>query len=327
MDVVESVLDGVKLQSAVFCRMELSGTWGFNKEALQGAPFHVVLSGEAWLGWPAGQSELTCLGPGDVVILPLGDPHDLMSSPGAELVSFTELLYERNAKPWAPGDRTQPIRLRLGPGSDQETCILSGVFAFGDRRLNPLLADLPRLLHLRADEGANAPNEWLRDTVRLLDGELCSDRPGAGVVAARLADILFIQAVRTYLASGMARDPGWLKGIGDPHIGRALARIHSEPDHAWSVDALARVAGMSRSRFAMQFREVVGRSPLSYLTHWRMYEAAGLLIDGGAGLATLAERTGYLSEVAFSKAFKRWAGCTPAEFKRRARTHGSTIDS
>jgi AraC-like DNA-binding protein len=119
------------------------------------------------------------------------------------------------------------------------------------------------------------------------------------------------------LATAASAGSGWLRGIVDPQIGRALALIHSQADRPWLVASLANEAGMSRSRFAMRFLEVVGKSPLDYLTEWRMYEAAGRLVEGKVGLAVLASRAGYKSEIAFSKAFKRCVGHSPAEFRKR----------
>ena len=317
MDLIETVLEGLQLESTVFCRMELTGTWGFAKPALQGAPFHVILSGEAWLRLPT-QSKPTLLRAGDMVILPGGDAHDIMSAPGSPLISFKALLAAQGVHPWSPGVRIKPTRRKLGVGEGPATHLVAGVFGFNDRRENPLLAALPRLFHLRAEETAATVGEsWLPSTVAFLGAEVGSGQPGAGAVAARLADVLFIQAVRAYLASAEPKDPGWLRGIVDPQLGRVLTRIHAGAEKPWTVATLAQAAGMSRSRFAARFQAVIGQTPLDYLTRWRMYVAAGRLSDGRVGLAELAQQAGYRSEVAFSKAFKRWAGCSPAEFKRR----------
>lgn len=322
MDLIEGVLDGLALRSTVFARMELSGEWGFAKDALQGAPFHIVLSGEAWVRAPASPAPVR-LCPGDIVILPRGDAHDLMGAPTAPLTRFKAVLAAHGLTPWSPGTRMKSFTLRVGGGAGPATELISGVFGFGDRHENPLLAALPRLFHLRAADAESVtpdgPHAWLTSTVALLRSEVGSGRPGSGAVAARLADVLFIQAVRSHLTAGASKHAGWLRGIVDPQIGRALTLMHSQPDHSWSVETLARAVAMSRSRFAERFHEIVGQSPLDYLTQWRMYVAAGQLTDGRVGLAVLARKVGYTSEVAFSKAFKRWAGHSPAEFKRRAR--------
>jgi AraC-like DNA-binding protein len=322
LDHVESVLESLKLQSSVFCRMELMGNWAFAKDALPGAPFHIVISGEAWLRLPA-QVEPTRLLPGDVVILPGGDAHELTSAPGLKLIPFKAVLAQLGLEPWSSGMTLRSVPLKYGSGIGDGTRLISGVFGFGDRRKNPLLSALPPLFHVRATDAKEAsPGACFPSTVALLAAEVGSGRPGSGTVAGRLADILFIQAVRFHLASGASADPGWLRGITDPQIGRALARIHSQPDRPWLVASLAKEAGMSRSRFAMRFQEIVGQSPLDYLTQWRMYEAAGQLAEGKIGLAILATRAGYKSEIAFSKAFKRCVGHSPAEFRRRLSSTG-----
>lgn len=243
-----------------------------------------------------------------------------MGAPGAALTPFRSVLAERGVEPWRPGSRIKPFVLRHGPGDRGPVRIITGVFGFADRRENPILAALPRVFHLAAEDMADAPaRTWLTLTVQALEEEIGSGRPGAASVAARLADLLFVQAVRLHLASEDPKGPGWLRGVGDPQVGRVLALIHAHPERPWSVASLAEAAGMSRSRFASRFVELVGRTPLGYLTHWRMHEAAGRLTENGTPLATLAAQYGYASEVAFSKAFKRCAGCSPAQFKRRAR--------
>jgi len=317
LDIIESVLDGIKLQSSVFCRMELADEWGFVKDALQGAPFYIILSGEAWLRLPE-QQQPTRLCAGDIVILSSGDTHELMGAPEAKLIPYKAVLAELGVEAWSPGVRIKPVKLKFTSRVDATTHLISGVFWFGDRRENPLLAALPRLFHLRAEDiRATSSQSWLSSTVAFLGAEVASGRPGSGAVAAKLADILFIQAVRSHLASGTSENKGWLRGIADPQIGQVLSLMHARPEHPWSVATLAEVACMSRSRFAKRFQEIVGRSPLDYLTHWRMYASAGRLAEGKVALATLAEKAGYKSESAFSKAFKRWAGYSPAEFRRR----------
>lgn len=322
MDIIDSVLDGLQLHSTVFARLELTGDWGFAKSALPGAPFHIILSGEAWIEL-AFQSKLFRLRPGDVVILPKGEAHNLMAKPGATLVPFQQVLAKAGSQRWTPGIRIKPTRMKLGTGDGPITHMISGVFGFGDRRENPLLEALPRLFHLKADQAdEDSPRAWLRSTLKSLETEVDSGRPGAGAVAARLADILLIQAVRTYLATSTPKYRGWLRGMVDPRLSRVLSQIHAHPERSWSVATLAAVASMSRSRFAAYFQEVIGQTPIDYLTGWRMYNAAGDLMSANIGLTVMAEKAGYKSEVAFSKAFKRWAGCSPATYKRRTKARG-----
>lgn len=313
MTLIDDILEGLRLQSSVFCRMTLSGDWGFAKDALSGAPFHLLLSGRAWLVKDDLDDPLP-LDPGDIVVLPRGEEHRLVSRPDANTVPFRQVADSMGVSPWTPAMRYKAVHLQFGSGSPTTT-LISGVFAFGDHRRNPLLGALPSVLLMRAttDSAAASP---VASMTSLLDAELLSGMPGAETVGARLADILFIQVVRHHLSSAETLPRGWLRGITDGEIAPALAIMHRAPERPWSVATLAREFGMSRSRFAARFHDVVGQAPLEYLTHWRMYQAAGRLAEGKVALPALAASVGYRSEVAFSKAFKRWAGRSPAEYRR-----------
>ncbi len=324
MDAIETVLDSLKLQSSVFCRMELSDSWGFAKDALLGAPFHIVLSGEAWLRL-AGESKPTRLLQGDVVVLPRGDAHSLTGAADADCLPFKAVLAEHGLDAWSPGVRFKPVVVRLGTANEPATSLISGVFGFGNRQENPLLAALPALLHLRSKTVDTASSQpWLASTVAFLGSEVASGRPGSETVATRLADILFIQAVRSHLGTRETIDRGWLRGVADLRIGPALSAIHSRPERTWTVATLAEVAGMSRSGFAKRFQDLVGCTPVAFLTQWRMQNAAGRLKEGKVGLATLALSSGYTSEIAFSKAFRRWTGHKPSEYSQR--TQAMVVD-
>lgn len=311
MTLIDDVLDGLRLDSSVFCRMILSGDWGFAKDALSGAPFHLILSGEAWLRI---DGQATRLKAGDMVILPSGIAHDLLAHPDATTIPFVRVSEQMAIPPWKPGKRYNTVELPFGSG-EPTTVLISGIFAFADRRRNPLLGALPSVLLTRADSNVPAASA-ISAVTALLDAEVLSDKPGAAIVAGRLADILFIQAVRHFLTSAETLPRGWLRGVADAEIAPALACMHNDPGKSWSVATLARVAGMSRSRFASQFQAIIGQSPLGYLTQWRMYQAAARLAEGRIALPALASSVGYRSEVSFSKAFKRCMGRSPADYRR-----------
>lgn len=312
MSLIDDVLGGLRLRSSVFCRMTLSGDWGFAKESLAGAPFHLLLSGRAWL-LPGGRGDALPLGPGDVVVLTQGDAHRLVSHPDADAVPFGHVADSLGLSPWTPGTRYKAMDLRFGDGARTAT-LISGVFEFDNIRLNPLVRALPPVLVMR--RGTGAASDTVSAITSLLDAELLSGQPGAGTVGARLADILFIQIVRDHLASARAMEPGWLRAMTDARIAPVLAAMHRTPERAWSVETLGRELGMSRSLFAQRFQAVVGQTPLEYLTHWRMYRAAERLAEGPIALPALAASVGYRSEVSFAKAFKRWAGRSPAQYRR-----------
>ncbi|WP_162409811.1 AraC family transcriptional regulator [Acuticoccus sediminis] len=312
MQLFDDLLERLRLDSTVFCRMSLAGDWGFTKAALQGAPFHIVLSGRAWVEL-AGERGFQ-LASGDVVILPGGQPHRLLARPGVAPVSWSDIADEMGLSPWEPGARFKALDLSFGDGQPV-TRLISGVFAFEDKRRNPVLAALPPILHHKTSGDPEAARS-VASLVSLLETELVPDAPGAAAVCTRLADILFIQIVRHHLAAA-SLPAGWLRGVADPRIAPALVLIQNAPHETWSVAALAKEVGMSRSHFAARFRDVVGKPPLDFLTDWRMYQATIQLADIGVPVKSVAASIGYASDVSFSKAFKRWAGHSPAAYRRR----------
>jgi AraC-like DNA-binding protein len=309
MTLVDKILESLKLQSAVFCRMTLSGNWGFAKDSLNGAPFHILLSGSAWVISHEPDSAFQ-LFPGDIIVKPHGEKHRLVSKPDAKTIPFRDVANAMGLSPWVPGTRYKAVDLSYGNG-ESKTTLISGIFEWGNHRRNPLVDALPSTLLMRAKAGSTPAI-----ITALMDTELLSGLPGADCVGAKLADILFIQIVRHHLASEARMPQGWLRGITDKDIAPALAIIHHAPEKSWSVEALGREFGMSRSRFAKRFHDVVGQGPLEYLTQWRMYVAAEKLAEGNIVLPAVASSVGYSSEVSFSKAFKRWSGQSPAQFRR-----------
>jgi transcriptional regulator GlxA family with amidase domain len=173
------------------------------------------------------------------------------------------------------------------------------------------------VIHLPGEHGRG--QAWLESSLRLLLDEAFSDAPGSSTVAERVADILFVQAVRAFLASNAVSDGGWLRGLTDPQVAKALARVHSTPEVALTLHGLAREVGMSRTVFAQRFRTLVGESVMAYVARRRMHVAAGLLGSTDLPLAEIAARVGYDSDVAFSKAFKRWSGEAAGRYRHRAR--------
>lgn len=307
MALIDDVFSDLRLQGVVFSRMTLRGDWGFAKSALQGAPFHLVVGGEAWVvTGPRGEPRR--LGPGDIAVFSHGDPHLLLSAPGAKARPWSDVIAHEGLGHWSPGVRYKTTDLALGEGA-HETVLISGVFAFHDPRPNLLLEALPALMVATSDTD-------LRALAGLLDREILARAPGAEGVGGKLADLLLAQVIRRQLASSDT-PLGWLKGLADPEIAGALSAIHRAPERRWSVELLAREAGMSRSRFAARFRAVTGHAPLDYLTRHRMFRAAGDLATRRIPLAELAAAAGYESEAAFSKAFRRWSGHAPTDYRRR----------
>ena len=314
LDLLDPVLDSLRLRSSIFARMKLKGNWGFSKPNLQGSPFYIVTEGRCDVRLEDGASVTASAG--DLVILPTGNAHDFMSSPSAELVPFKQVLAGLGWDLWTPGMRYKTGLPDYGNEGGDLTSIVAGVFDFEDFTRNPLLLRLPKLLHLPRDGSEANAAKGYASVLRLLVSEVDGRRSGSGAIAVRLADVLFMQAVRAYLRGRPTAEVSWCRGLHDPRIGKALAAMHEQPSRSWKVGALAEVAGMSRARFASRFEELVGQTPIAYLTAWRMHCASRELTAGHKTLATISVDHGYTSEIAFSKAFKRWSGLLPRDYRR-----------
>ncbi|OON42071.1 hypothetical protein BTJ39_02645 [Izhakiella australiensis] len=315
MDIIEEVIACLQLQSTVFCRMTLSGRWGFAKDALPGVPFHIVMAGQALIEKKAS-GEHIWLRPGDMAIFPGGDAHNLLYDRDAPALPFKSVLASFGASPWRPGMRFQTRTLHIGDGTLERTVLISGIFYFGERRYNPLLQGLPEVMLFKGDQSCGA-QATMGAAVALLDAELQNTSPGQMTVAGRLSDVILIYALRAWLETGAKNGhPGLLRGLADANIGRVLQAIHQRPSARWSLSDMAAQAGQSRSRFAAHFKTLMGTSPMAYVTDWRMRQAAQSLQQSASSTATIAQQTGYGSEVTFSKAFSKWAGCSPARYRK-----------
>ena len=316
MTLVDDVLEGLSLRSAVFSRMTMHGDWGFAKDRLPGAPFHLILSGDAFVRIDQdGPADVIALGPGDVIILPRGQPHLLLSRPDAPHRPWRQVVEREGWQEWTADSRFKTVDLQLGEG-ERSAQLISGIYAFEDQRRNPLLDALPAVLVLRSRESSPAARAAAA-LLPLIEAEIVSGIPGAESVCTRLADILFIQTVRHHLGHPDRLPRGWLRGMTSPALARVLGAIHRAPGMPWTVASLGREGGMSRSRFAARFRETVGQAPLDYLTDWRMYLAAGRLADGRLPPAVIAEMVGYASPVSFGRSFRKWCGQSPAAYRRQ----------
>jgi AraC-like DNA-binding protein len=245
------------------------------------------------------------LGAGDLVMLPRGPAHilgDRPDSPVTTVIAHADLAHRA------------PCPVLRDPVAGAVTTLVCGTVRL-HRAGEGLLDLLPPVLHVPADRPGT---ERLRPVLDLLADETAQARPGTAAMVARLCDLLLVEALRVWLAAEPA-PTGWPAGLRDPRIAAALGRVHAAPEEPWTVHTLARVAGMSRSRFAERFTALVGQTPMGYLTAWRLGRAADLLDDPAVGLATVARRCGYGSEAAFGKAFKRRYGTSPGAY-RDART-------
>jgi AraC-like DNA-binding protein len=302
-DALSEVLQDLRLSGVSYCRTEVTAPWGIEIPAEEGAVFHFVAEGGCWLRTASLSPQR--LEAGDMVLLPRGAGHALVDVPDGVARPVGAMSRE------PLGERT--FRLRGGGGGTRALLVCCDL-GFEDSSVHPLLQLMPEVLLVRGAEAADPSLVMLLETMA---AEIAAQRIGGATVMARLADTIITRVIRGWVETRSGDTTGWLTAIRDPQIGRALAAIHRRPEHAWSVTALADVAGMSRSLFSERFTAVVGASPAQYVTRWRMHLARTWLRAGR--VSEVAARLGYQSEAAFSRAFKRAVGHAPSEQRRAAR--------
>jgi AraC-like DNA-binding protein len=306
-DPLGEALHFLRMQGVVYTRSELTAPWGIDLPPIPDCVlFHVVTSGECWL--ETDGAEPLQLRPGELTLVPHGEGHriaDALDSPSAHLFDL-------------PREQVGPHYeiLRYG-GGGAPTRLVCGAVRFDHPAARELVRLLPRVIRVHAWSSPHA--EWMQSTLRLMASESDERQPGGETVVTRLADILVIQAIRSWIAENPSAQTGWLGALQDDRIGPAILSIQRDPARPWTVASLAREVAMSRSAFAERFRELVGESPVQYLTRWRMHVATTWLREEEATVAELASRLGYQSEAAFSRAFKRVVGASPGSVRRRSR--------
>lgn len=301
VDAMSDVLSLIRMRGDVMCSGIYSAPWSLEFD-LPIVHFHMVQRGTARLGLNDGTTMR--LEPGDLVLLPLGYGHTLCSDLALTPVPINEAIAQ-------PGAYLHGNHRIAGGGETTE--VICGRFTFGGVLAPRLLNVLPRLIFVAGRQGR--PLDWLRMISEALIDETQNPRPGSAIMIERLLDLLFIQVVRHWGADS-PRNLGWMSGMRDPQVGRALSALHEDPAHAWTVAELAARANLSRSAFAARFVEVVGQTPLRYLAAWRLDLAADQLRSGTLTISAIAQGVGYGSEAALTRAFKAQFGTTPAAFRR-----------
>jgi AraC-like DNA-binding protein len=298
-DPLGEALHFLRVEGAFYSRGEFAAPWALELPPLPGTlMFHVVTSGSCTLHVPGADPHV--LRPGDLALVPHGQGHRLENQPDAPGVGLFDLprVYL--------SDRYEILRI---DGGGPSTTLVCAVFQFNHPAGRHLMDLLPRTIVV--DGTSSLQREWLQSTLRLMAHEARTLLPGGETVVTRLADVLVVQAIRAWLEQDPAARAGWLGAMRDPQIGRAITLIHRAPEQGWTVARLAHEVAMSRSAFSARFTELVGEPPMQYVARWRMGLAVAMLADGTAALADIAERLGYRSEAAFSRAFKRETGMTP----------------
>lgn len=303
MDVLSEILDAFHLTGVLYFRAELSAPFGVVVPEHEGAArFHIGVQGECCVRVD-GDEEPRRIRRGDLLVVPHGRAHTLSDRPDRPEIGLDDAM----ARAGYEGEG----RLVYG-GGGVSTVLVCGHFAFERGVLHPLIDALPPLLHFPAGRGVDY--RWLDHAMQFLGEEARLDRPGASAVVSRLSEILFIQVLRAWVEREGER-AGPVAAIRDPYLGRALNRIHERPEHAWTVAALARVAGMSRTSFAERFHGLVGLTPMQYLTRWRIEKAKVALRSPKVAVRQIAQDVGYASEAAFCRAFKKYVGVGPATYR------------
>jgi AraC-like DNA-binding protein len=320
-DPLSDVLRTVRLTGGLFFLVDASAPWvvgvpvaeAFRTILLPDAQhmisYHVVTQGSCWAALADGGPPVR-LEAGDVVLFPHGDPYVMSSAAGMRTAEPVEQALEFFRQMVASGP---PPVTRDEPGPDG-TRVCCGYLGCDLRPFNPVLASMPRLVHLRPPR---AETDRLAPLVQFALSESRERRAGGQCVLLRVSELMFVEVVRRYLSSLPSEQTGWLAGLRDPVVGHALSLLHGRPAESWTLDRLATEVGVSRSALADRFAHFVGQPPMQYLARWRMQLASRMLADGTAKVCAVALDVGYESEAAFSRAFKKIVGASPAVWRRQ----------
>jgi AraC-like DNA-binding protein len=319
-DALSDVLKTVRLTGAAFFDVTARSPWVAEQphreevlpKIMPGAghliAYHVITEGRAYTSLVGG--EPVEMEGGDVVVITRGDPHVVSSHPGMRAAPVPSGALDGITQ------SQLPCRVSYGTEGEITARFVCGFLACDAQPFNPLIENLPRLIKVRDRQGSESG--WLGQFIRLATAESADKRAGGEGVLARLSELMFIEVIRRHIESLPAEQSGWLAGLRDPCVGKALSLMHGAPARDWTIEDLAKEAGASRSVLAERFTDLVGMPPMLYLAKWRMQLASGLLSSGTANIAAVAAEIGYASEAAFSRAFKKLVGVPPSAWRRQA---------
>lgn len=329
-DTLSNLLRAIRLRGAMFYQVEGSAPWVAEApRATEIIPailpgvehlmeFHVLVRGGCWAGI-VGEPGVS-LEAGDLVIFPQGDAHVVSSAPGLRAERVDLGLYH------APRPPQLPYVLRMSESADRsssrttpepDATLFCGFIGCDVRPFNPLLSALPRVLKVPAP--VSDERSWLAGVLHAVVAESSHRQPGGEAVLERMAEMLFVEAVRRYVGSMAAGETGWLAGLNDAAVGRALSLLHERPGETWTLERLSEAAAVSRSTLHERFSHFLGMAPMQYLAQWRMQIASQWLRESDAKVLEIALEVGYESEAAFARAFRRATGESPAAWRRTRR--------
>jgi AraC-like DNA-binding protein len=324
MDALSEALNAVRMTGAIFFNAEYSAPWGFESpDAARMAPvlapgtervviYHLVIEGQARV--EIARIADTLLEPGDIVIIPHGQAHTVCDGSPLRFLSEAEVL-RRLESP--------DLALAKYGGGGATTRFVCGFFGCERRAERLFLAGLPPIIKINVR--SDPAGQWLEHSLRHLVHEADAGRPGHGMLLSKMAEALFIEALRRYMEQLTPEQTGWLAAARDPVVGRALALLHGDPSHPWIVTELAEQVGASRSVLTERFAHFLGEPPLGYLARWRLQLAARLLETTRGTVVQVAGEVGYESEAAFSRAFSREFGLPPARYRRQRERRQSAL--
>ena len=317
MDALSDVLRVAHLTGGVFLNAEFFAPWCVAARvspehctpALGPAShlilYHYVVDGDVHIRVAGEDGEGLVVRAGEMVLLPRNDLHLIGSDLSQPPVAGSDIIH--------PPKNGGLFSIHHG-GTGERTRMVCGFLGCASAEGNPVLSTLPPLLKFNVEQGG--AGEWIRSTFHYAAGEVSAGRPGSETVLAKLSELLFVEAVRRYAEALPEGQTGWLAGLRDPHVARALALLHRDITRRWTVDDLGREVGLSRSALADRFIQLIGMPPMHYLAKWRMQVATQKLRHTSASLSQVAENVGYDSEAAFSRAFKKAFGTAPATWRR-----------
>ncbi|BFU93394.1 MAG: Transcriptional regulator, AraC family [Nitrospira sp.] len=319
MDVLSEVLKAVKLDGAIFYTAECSAPWGFRTPPsrvmasyLSPEPKHVIfyhlLTEGRGYAQVEGDGRLLRLDAGDIVVFPQGDPHLLGNGPPVEPIDSSKELQRV---------LSEDLKIARCGGGGEITRIICGYMTCEPQLSHILFGGLPPVLKINIRKDASG--QWLENSIRYSVETADISRPGGETVLAKLSEVLFVETLRRYIAQLPQEESGWLAGVRDHEVGKALTLLHRQPAHPWTIATLASEVGTSRSVLAERFRRYLSETPIAYLTRWRLQLGRQMLASTNQSVAQIAGEVGYESEPSFNRAFKREFGLPPARFRSQSR--------